>query len=56
MAPNFCGFNYDDHSAFVSLNNLTMALSIAMLRPGGSLILKSFNGADEDEIYVHSLI
>ena len=47
MAPKFCGFIYDDHSAFIELNNLTIALSVRMLKIGGNVALKTFNGADE---------
>lgn len=56
MAPKFCGFIYDDHSAFIELNNLTMALSVRMLKKGGSVALKTFNGADEGELFVRGLV
>jgi len=52
MAPNFCGSLDVDFYKISELNMLTMSLAQKMLRPGGSILVKTLSGADEPYYFV----
>ena len=47
MAPNFSGSLDIDFYGISELNLLTLSVANNMLSPGGSVLFKTLNGADE---------
>jgi len=53
MAPNFSGDRDMDHMEISVLNALTLKVCFHNLRTGGSLLMKSLNGAVEKSFFVN---
>ena len=57
MAPSTTGDRRGDHARQVALARRALEIAVALLRPGGRLVVKVFDGADApafaDEVRVH---
>ena len=53
MAPNFVGDRDTDHMNISALNSVALKLSFNNLKTGGTLLMKTLNGALESRFFVH---
>ena len=52
MAPNFVGDRDTDHMNISVLNSVALRLSFNSLKTGGTLLMKTLNGALENRFFV----
>jgi 23S rRNA (uridine2552-2'-O)-methyltransferase len=53
MCPEFVGEKFYDHVNTFQLNTMVINFSFKMLKRNGILLLKTFDGTMQNEIYVH---